>query len=231
MPHPLHKNIVHGSIQANGNVHIGDIIYNIARDFKSGSILFLRLDKKDDTHYIANLSVKSKHADQGNLATSGERWCENIELNISLELFEALNEFQTFRRGIDTQMRLTGLRSMNPSSVIALENQLSQLIFDTFFANDIGKACTVFIQLLEEQRLEELLLAISTDDETLVNLPFEMALPLLFPPKLGEAKKSLAISNFGLVRTKITSLEAFNLQGTPLRIQYKSSHNPFADKD
>ena len=28
-----------------------------------------------------------------------------------------------------------------------------------------------------------------------------------------------------------TFLEAFNLQGTPLRIQYKSSHNPFADKD
>jgi GTP-binding protein len=26
-------------------------------------------------------------------------------------------------------------------------------------------------------------------------------------------------------------LEAFNLQGTPLRIQYKSSHNPFVDKD
>ncbi len=82
MPHPLHKNIVHGSIQANGNVHIGDIIYNIERDFKSGSILFLRLDKKDDTHYTANLSVKSKHSDQGNLATSGEKWCENIEVNI-----------------------------------------------------------------------------------------------------------------------------------------------------
>jgi GTPase len=26
-------------------------------------------------------------------------------------------------------------------------------------------------------------------------------------------------------------MEAFKLQGTPLRIQYKSSRNPFADKD
>ncbi len=103
---------------------------------------------------------------------------------------------------------------MNPSSVIwPLENQLAHFIFQSFFAGDIGKACTDFIQLLEEQRIEELLLAISADDETLVNLPFEMALPLLFPPKLGEAKKSLAISNFGLVRTKMTSLEAFNMQG------------------
>lgn len=214
MPHhPTQKNIVHGSITAGGDVHIGDIIYNIERDFKSGSILFLRLDKKDDTHYEANLSVKSKHSEQGDLATSGEKWCENIELNLPTQLFEALNEFQTFRRGVDNHMRLTGLRSLNPSSVIALEIQLSQLIFQTFFAGEIGKVCADFIKLLEEQRIEELLLAISADDETIVNLPFEMALPLLFPPKLGEVKKSLAISNFGLVRTKITSLDAFNLQG------------------
>jgi tetratricopeptide (TPR) repeat protein len=214
MPHhPTQKNIVHGSITAGGDVHIGDIIYNIERDFKAGSILFLRLDKKDDTHYEANLSVKSKHSEQGSLSTSGEKWCENIELDIPTQLFEALNEFQTFRRGVDNHMRLTGLRSLNPSSVIALENQLSQLIFQTFFAGEIGKVCADFIKLLEEKRIEELLLAISSDDETIVNLPFEMALPLLFPPKLGEAKKSLAISNFGLVRTKIASLEAFNLQG------------------
>jgi hypothetical protein len=69
------KNIVHGTINANGNVHIGDIIYNIERDFKSGSILFLRLDKKDETHYTA----KSKHSDKGILAISGEKWCEQID--------------------------------------------------------------------------------------------------------------------------------------------------------
>ena len=207
------KNIVHGTINANGNVHIGDIVYNIERDFKSGSILFLRLDKKDETRYEAHLSVKSKRSDKGTLATSGEKWCENIAVNIPPQLFEALNEFQAFRRGVDTQMRFSGLRDMNPSSVITFENQLAQLIFQTFFSGDIGQACTDFIQLLEEQRIEELLLAVSADDETLINLPFEMVLPLLFPPKLGEAKKSLAINNFGLVRTKITSLESFKMQG------------------
>ncbi|MDX2280338.1 MAG: tetratricopeptide repeat protein [Saprospiraceae bacterium] len=212
---PLHtqKNIVNGTIIAGGNVHIGDNIYNIERDFKSGSILFLRLDKKDEHHYTAQLSVKSKHSTQGTLATSGEKWCENIEVNIPAQLFEALNDFQAFRRGIDTQMRLTGTRDVNPSSIITLENQLAQLIFDTFFAGDIGKACTDFIQLLEEQRIEELLLAVSADDERIVNLPFEMVLPLLFPPKLGEAKKSLAINNFGLVRTKMTALDTFKMQG------------------
>lgn len=207
------KNIVHGTINANGNVHIGDIIYNIERDFKSSSILFLRLDKKDETHYAAHLSVKSKHSDKGTLATSGEKWCENIAVNIPPQLFETLNEFQTFRRGVNTQMRFSGLRDMNPSSVVAFENQLAQLIFQTFFSGDIGQACTDFIQLLEEQRIEELLLAVSADDETIVNLPFEMVLPLLFPPKLGEAKKSLAINNFGLVRTKMASLESFKMQG------------------
>ncbi|MEY3239564.1 MAG: hypothetical protein RIR11_1002, partial [Bacteroidota bacterium] len=210
---PHQKNIVHGSITAGGNVHIGDIIYNIERDFQSGSILFLRLDKAEDNQYIANLSVKSKHSAHGTLATSGEKWCENFTVNIPAQLFDHLNEFQAFRRGIDTQMRVAGFPEMNPSSVIALENQLSQQIFQTFFAGKIGQACTDFIQLLEEQRIEELLLVLSADDETIVNLPFEMVLPLLFPPKLGEAKKSLAINNFGLVRTKIASLEAFNMQG------------------
>jgi hypothetical protein len=186
---PHQKNIVHGSITAGGNVHIGDIIYNIERDFQSGSILFLRLDKAEDNQYIANLSVKSKHSAHGTLATSGEKWCENFTVNIPAQLFDHLNEFQAFRRGIDTQMRVAGFPEMNPSSVIALENQLSQQIFQTFFAGKIGQACTDFIQLLEEQRIEELLLVLSADDETIVNLPFEMVLPLLFPPKLGEAKK------------------------------------------
>jgi tetratricopeptide (TPR) repeat protein len=214
---PQQKNIVHGSITAGGNVHIGDeityITYNIADDFKSGSILFFRLVKKDETQYTANLSVKSKHSTHGTLATSGEKWCENFEVNIPAQLFDHLNEFQAFRRGVDTQMRVAGFPEMNSSSVIALENQLSQQIFQTFFSSAIGKACTDFIQLLEEQRIEELLLVLSADDETIVNLPFEMVLPLLFPPKLGEAKKSLAINNFGLVRTKMASLETFNMQG------------------
>ena len=104
MPTPFQqKNIVHGSI--NANVHIGDIIYHIDRDFQSGSILFLRLDKKEDNTYEANLSVKSKHSTQGTLASSGEKWCENMDVNIPAQLFEALHTLQTFRRGIDTQMR------------------------------------------------------------------------------------------------------------------------------
>lgn len=45
---PNQKNIVHGSITAGGDIRIGDeinyISYTIERDFKSGSILFLRLN-------------------------------------------------------------------------------------------------------------------------------------------------------------------------------------------
>jgi hypothetical protein len=71
--------LVDGTNNADGNVHIGDIVYNIERGFKSGSILFLRLDKKDETRYEAQLSVKSKHNDKGTWTTSGEKWCENTE--------------------------------------------------------------------------------------------------------------------------------------------------------
>lgn len=207
------KNIVHGNITAGGNVHIGDIIYTIERDFKSGSILFLRLDKVDDTHYEASLSVKSKHSDKGTLASTGEKWCEKMEVSIPPQLLDELAHFQTLRRNVSVPLRLDLGYKPDNQLVIAAENHLSQLLFDTFFAGPIGKACMDFIQLLEEQRMDSLLLAISADDETLVNLPFEMILPLLFPSKWGETKKSLASVNFGLVRTSMQSLERFKMQG------------------
>jgi hypothetical protein len=38
MPNHIHpKNIIHGSITAGGNVHIGDIIYNMERDFNKST--------------------------------------------------------------------------------------------------------------------------------------------------------------------------------------------------
>jgi tetratricopeptide (TPR) repeat protein len=214
MPKHIHqKNIIHGIITAGGNVHIGDIIYNIERDFKSGSILFLRLDKKDETRYEAHLSVKSKHSDKGTLATSGEKWCEQIDVTIPPQLFDKVAEFQTFRRSRDAQTRYKDILHPDNHNIQAIENKLAQQIFQTFFAGEIGKVCGDFIRWLEEQRIEELLLAISADDAPIVNLPFEMVLPLLFPPKLNEAKKSLALSNFGLVRTTIPSLDAFDMHG------------------
>ena len=102
---PHQKNIIHGSITAGGNVHIGDIVYNIERDFKSGSILFLRLDKKDEARYEAHLSVKSKHSDKGTWTTSGEKWCEHIDGAIPPQLFDEVAEFQAFRRSRDAQTR------------------------------------------------------------------------------------------------------------------------------
>ena len=207
----MNKNIVYGNITAGGDVHIGDIIYNIAADFQSGSILFLRLDKIEGNQYSANLSVKSKHSTQGTLATSGEKWCENFEVNIPPQLFKETEEFQTCRRSTDALTR--GTWATPKASIQEIEYGLARKIFDTFFAGTIGKACADFIRLLEERRIEELLLVISADDETLVNLPFEMVLPLLFPPKLEQPKQSLALSNFGLVRTKITTLSTFEMQG------------------
>jgi hypothetical protein len=208
LPSQHSKNTVYGFIHANGNVHIGDITYIVERDFKAGSILFLRLDKKDATRYEATLSVKSRHSTQGTLATSGVIWCEQVAVDIPTHLVAELAEFQDFRRRVDAQTRYKGLDIPNNRLIAGMEDALGERIFQTFFAGETGKVCAHFIQLLEEQRIDELLLAISTKDDTIVNLPFEMALPWLFPPKLGEAKKGLAINTFGLVRTKVPSLDS-----------------------
>jgi hypothetical protein len=63
------------------------------------------LDKKDETGYEAQLSVKSKHSDKGTLATSGEKWCEQIDLTIPPQLFDEVADFQAFRCSRDAQTR------------------------------------------------------------------------------------------------------------------------------
>ena len=103
---PNQKNSLQNSnLTAGGNIHIGDIIYNIAQDFQKGSILFLRIEKADAASYTANLSIKSKHSTKGTLDASGEKLCENIAVNIPTDLLEALAAFQSFRRAIDSPLR------------------------------------------------------------------------------------------------------------------------------
>ena len=209
----FHKNIVYGTILAGGNVHIGDIIYNIADDFQH-SILFLKIEKRADAQYALQLAIKSKHAKTGPLAVSGENLLrEAVKVAIPPELFAALAEFQTFRRSVGGEMRLTTQRNHNPSSVIAAEGTLSKWMHQTFFTGEIGQVCADFIGLLREQRIEELLLAIAGEDDAIINLPFEMALPHLFPADLGAGANYLATAHFGLVRTKTPSLGRFEMQG------------------
>jgi tetratricopeptide (TPR) repeat protein len=212
-PTPYQKNIVYGTITAGGDVHIGDNYYTVETAFKH-SILFLRIENTEGGQYALNLSIKSKHTTQGALNSSGENLLhEAVSVHIAPQLFDDLAEFQTFRRSVDTQTRYKGVARHDSRSVQLLENSLSQQLFHTFFSGDIGQVCADFIELLEARRIEELLLAISTDDDTIINLPFEMVLPLLFPAKFGETKKSLATSAFGLVRTKTKGLSTFNMQG------------------
>ena len=210
---PQQKNIVYGTITAGGNVHIGDIIYNVAQDFQH-SILFLKIENTEGSHYALNLSIKSKHATKGRVAASGENLLrEAVQVTIPSELIDSLAEFQTFRRNIDAQTRYKGIGQVNPSSVQAAEARLAQLIFQTFFAGEIGQVCLDFIGLLQEQRIKELLLAIACDDATIINLPFEMVLPHFFPTALGATNNHLATAHFGLVRTKTQSLGRFEMQG------------------
>ena len=207
------KNIVYGTITAGGDVHIGDNYYTVETAFKH-SILFLRIENTEGGLYALNLSIKSKHGAQGTLSSSGENLLHQaVSVHIPTQLFDDLAEFQTFRRSVDTQTRYKGITRHDTHSVQSLEKNLSQQLFQTFFSGDIGQVCADFIQLLEERRIEELLLAISTDDSDIINLPFEMVLPLFFPTKFEETKKSLATSAFGLVRTKTKALDTFNMQG------------------
>jgi tetratricopeptide (TPR) repeat protein len=208
---PSQKNIVYGSITAGGDVHIGDIIYQVSEYF-SHSILFLRIEHISDNNYTAQLTLKSRHFGKKGLASTGlPLLIQPVQLNISSPLFQQVSDFQSVRRLKDVSFRRT--ESVTPENLRSEEEQLITLLFDTFFTGDILTVCRDFVELLEKRKIEELLLAISVDDTQIVNLPFEMVIPRFFPEKLGQVRQSLAVNHFGLVRTLEKDLDQFDMQG------------------
>ncbi|AEE48603.1 tetratricopeptide repeat protein [Haliscomenobacter hydrossis] len=206
-----HKNIVYGNISAGGKVHIGDIIYHVEQDFQH-SILFLRIEPQEAGNYAAQLSLKSRHAGKAGLASDGVPLLrENIPLAIDPQLFAQVNTFQEYRRMDDATYRDT--LSMPGQLAPWNEDQLAQALFNTFFTGDILQVCHDFVELLEKRKIAELILAISTADTPVLNLPFEMVIPHFFPSKLGIARQSLAVAHFGLVRSLEKNLPKFDMQG------------------
>ena len=188
---PSQKNIVYGNISAGGDVHIGDNIYHVSENFNH-SILFLRIEPIYENNYTAQLTLKSRHLGKKGLASSGlPLLIQPIQLNISSQLFQQVSDFQNVRRLGGVNFRRT--ESVTPESLLAEEEQLISLLFDTFFTGDILTFCRDFVQLLEKRKIKELLLAISVDDTTIINLPFEMVIPQFFPEKLRQVRQSLAV--------------------------------------
>jgi tetratricopeptide (TPR) repeat protein len=208
-PNFQNHNILYNSdIHAGGNVQIGDVYYNVTQDFKH-SILFLRIDHAEGSNYTAQLTLKSRHDGKGGLSLPLLK--ERIQLSISAELFNQVSEFQNIRRNSGANFRKND--SSIPEALLLEEDQLSQILFDTFFKGDILTVCQDFVALLEKQKIEELLLAISVNDTAVVNLPFEMVIPQFFPVKLAQPRESLAVDHFGLVRTLEKDLASFDMRG------------------
>ncbi len=203
-----HKNIVYNSaIITQGNIHIGDVSYNISHDFHH-AILFLKLEKtEEEKTWLAQLGIKSKHH------TISQLLFEKVEVNISPTLFTQVATFQEVRRLDEFTFR--GLGHITPQNIQNEEEYLAQQLFSTFFHGDILTVCQDFVSLLEKQKISELMLAVACEDNTIVNLPFEMAIPKFFPEKLNEKRQSLAVNHFGFVRTLETTLESFEMQGKP----------------
>ncbi|MFZ2899915.1 MAG: tetratricopeptide repeat protein [Saprospiraceae bacterium] len=195
---PRSKNIVYGDITAGGNVHIGDNIYVLERDFQH-SVLFLRIEPaEEEKGYQLQLTVKSEHARGLDLLH------ESVQVNQPPELFTLTAQIQQRRRHTDGLRHLPG----EGATLETREDALAALLHQTFFSGDTGAVCGDFIALLQKRKIEELLLVIASGDEQVRNLPFEMVLPRLFG-----SSGNLALSTFGLVRSAEAHIGDFNLQG------------------
>ncbi len=199
MPATQKNTLINTTVTAGGNIQIGDITYVIERDF-SASILFLRIDKTD-TGYEAMLSVKTP--DEAALSL----FQQQVQLPIFNELFAESAAFQNLRRQTDAGLR-GGLetRSLPPE---AREASLTDALFQAFFTDGskIGPVCREFMGWLQNGKISELLLVMSTDDEPIQNLPWEMVLPRL---GYGDA---LPRDSFGLIRSREKTVETFRRQG------------------
>jgi tetratricopeptide (TPR) repeat protein len=210
----MYKNIVIGNLNAGGDIHIGDKIYYVERDFQH-SILFLRLEPgtADQNAYIAQLFVRLQHPDMDfpeehqNIALT-----EAITLNVPAQLLRRLDAFQQTRRLTGDVFRVQG-RTIAPWELYQEENGLADALFEAFFSGKIGETCARFLTLADKQKLSELLLVISTDDEQAMNLPWEMVVARLLNGAEWKSAHSASIHNFGLVRTKEKSLAAFDIRG------------------
>ncbi|RCR69035.1 tetratricopeptide repeat protein [Larkinella punicea] len=194
----MQKNIVYGSLTAGGDVRNGDKIYVIERDFPH-SILFLRIEK-GASGYEAMLSIKSEDDLTINL------FRETLKVVISESLFGRVDEFQSFRRGGDGNRYRSAFDTHSPEN---WEMVLAEELYNTFFSGDIGTVCCDFLSLLQSHKINELLLVISTEDEQIQNLPWEMVLPKLTPGGANELPRD----NFGLIRSREKTLQRFNRQG------------------
>ncbi len=205
IPSTFSKNLVINShLSAGGDIHIGDIIYNVHEDF-AHSILFLVITRSGTGH-VANLALKTKH----------QRLCDQavgmlqqaIELQIPDSLFRQVDQFQASRRKLEGN-RYHNAYGMEP---IVLEATLSQLLYDQFFAGDIGEVVRNFLQALEARKITDLLLVIASPEEDIRNLPLEMVLDRLVPKRDGV----LHLQGFGFVRTMEQNLDGFNMSGIPI---------------
>ncbi len=213
-----YKNINYGNITASGNVHIGDNFYIVERDFQH-SLLFLSIQRMEppllDDHeaqkamtYKAQLSVKFRLQD----AAQGEPLLrEQVTITVPTSLYQELENFQNIRRGLDITSRT--VRRLLPEWLKSEEERLSRFLHSTFFSGDIGAVCADFITLLEKSKIEELLLVISSDETEIINLPWEMTLPVLFLPKSEKEGMRVGLDRFGLVRTSEKALANFSVQG------------------
>jgi tetratricopeptide (TPR) repeat protein len=212
--HQSSKNIVQGSITAGGNVHIGDRIYIAERDFQH-STLFLRIELAGigENTYTACLYVRLQHPEKDFPEENPDiPLTEPVAVDISTQLFERLELFQQTRRFTGDTFRLQG-RIIPPIELYQEENALIAALFQAFFSDKVGETCARFIELLDKQKLRELLLVISTDEERVMNLPWEMVIAQFFHGEAADAAHSLSVNTFGLVRSKEKSLAAFDIRG------------------
>ncbi|GAB4044142.1 tetratricopeptide repeat protein [Spirosoma litoris] len=193
----MYENIVYGSsLTAGGNIHIGNKYYTVERDFAC-SLLFLQINA-NASDFELMLSAKTESDEVIPLLR------EIVKLTIPDQFFEQVDAFQSTRRSSSELMRRNDSNNVSPE---AIETSLAQQLYETFFTGGIGQVCRDFLELLQRRKINELLLIIASPDERIQNLPWEMVLPQLGP---GD---ELPRDNFGLIRTRETSIERFSKQG------------------
>ncbi|MEN9613231.1 MAG: hypothetical protein RLZZ628_4045, partial [Bacteroidota bacterium] len=174
-------------------IRISDRYYSIDNDFKN-NILFIHIETLSTQQYAINITLK-------NHSIYAELLEKDVETTIPIgnsdqtnPLQDAFNQYQQ------------GISHAKTATLYEAESALVRQLLAIFRGGDIEMVCQDFVQIVENQRIKDLIIVIASDKTALLDLPFERILPSFLTDKT-----QLSHPAFGIVRSKATSAAHFIL--------------------
>jgi MinD-like ATPase involved in chromosome partitioning or flagellar assembly/tetratricopeptide (TPR) repeat protein len=174
-------------------IQIKDNFYSIEEDFKQ-NLLWIDIHRnKQPNQYDIHVWLKTNRIATPLLKQPVSAEIPAATVAQSTQLYDIFHQYQ---QSIFRPLTI---------SLLDAEEALSTQLLSVFLKGDIEIVCRDFVQMIEQQRIIDLLIVIASDDPIVLDLPFERTFSHFLTLKTQQTHPIA-----GLVRTKMTHFSAFN---------------------